>query len=310
MSNKDLYKAVFSQVHTSVRIDWEDFQVINRHMRPARVLAAVAAIAAVLCAMTATAFALNLFGLRDLAFPDRTTLHVPRVDPDTGDISWEERVVDIISMQGYKDTPENLASMEWNDFYWDYVSGRRFSNDPTGLDPKYDQYSVYDQVMADKLDEIVAKYGLKLHRNMSDVPGREAWLELLGPAFLAKGNAGGWGYRYDDGTCAFDGEAALADYGVIDYQFHYARKGYLDTVVLNVGNLSDYTEWDYTTANGVQLMLSIGLNRSFIWADLPEGFVFVNVLTGSAGDDTFSSGPITSAELEALADMFDFTALG
>ena len=35
----------------------------------------------------------------------------------------------------------------------------------------------------------------------------------------------------------------------------------------------------------------------------------MNVLTGKAGDDTFSSGPIGRAELEALADSFQFSAL-
>ena len=111
--------------------------------------------------------------------------------------------------------------------------------------------------MAERFDEIVEKYGLKLHQSMEDVPGREAWLARFGPGFLAEGNVGYYGYAYDDGTCAFDGDLTLDGYGLVDYQFHYARKGYLDTVVLNVGSLEDYQDWEYQTRCGVAVKLSI-----------------------------------------------------
>ena len=310
MKNKDLYKEVFSQVHTSVQINVEDYQIMKKQHFPVRTFVALAAIVALMAAMTATAVALNLFGLRDLAFPDRTAIQIPHVDASTGDISYEDRVVDMISLQGYADTPENQACAEWNDFYWDYVSDKHFSNDPTGLDPKYDVYSVYDQTMAEKLDEIVDKYGLKLHRAIEDVPDREAWLERFGPTFLSDMNIGFFGYAYDDGTCAFDGDADLGpDYSAVSYQFRYSRKGYLDTVSLNVGNLADYQDWDYQTKDGVPVKLSLGPHRSFIWADLEEGFLFINVLNGTEGDETFAAVPIDQKGLESLADQFDFSVL-
>lgn len=309
MKNKELYQATFSQLHTSVKVDLEDYQMAKKHINVTRVLVAAAVAAALLAAMTATALAFNLFGLRDIAFPERTTLHVPVVDYDTGEVHYEDRVVDMISMQGYADTPEAQACMEWEQFYMEYTNTHSFNNDIYDEGGRYSQYSVYDDAMAEKLDEIVVKYDLKLHAELFDVEGRDGWLEFVGPTFLLDNNTGYWGYRYDDGTFAFDGDAQLEGYGLIDYQFRYTRKGYLDTVVLNVGDLKDYAEWDYTTANGVALKLALGPIRGFIWGDLPEGFLFVNVLTGREGDDTFSSGPIDSAELEQLAEMFDFTAL-
>ena len=113
MKNKDLYKEVFSQVHTSVQINVEDYQIMKKQHFPVRTFVALAAIVALMAAMTATAVALNLFGLRDLAFPDRTAIQIPHVDASTGDISYEDRVVDMISLQGYADTPENQACAEW-----------------------------------------------------------------------------------------------------------------------------------------------------------------------------------------------------
>lgn len=310
MSNKELYQSTFSQLHTSVQVNWEDYQSVKKPTKTIRIFLTVAAAAAILGTFTATAMAFNLFGLRDLAFPEQTTLHVPHVDMDTGDISYEDRVVDMISMQGYADTPENQACLEWNQFYYEYTATHTFGNTIYAPNGPYTEYSVFDETMAAKLGEIVAKYDLQLHQNLNDVPGREAWLVLLGPTFLSERNTGYFGYRYDDGTCAFDGDAILTDYDLLEYQFRYSRKGYLDTVSLNVGNLADYMEWDYTAACGTRVKLALGPTRAFIWADLPEGFVFVNILSGTQGDDTFSSGPIGRQEVEELADQFDFTVLG
>lgn len=310
MKNKELYQSTFSQLHTSVQVKPEDYQTVKRHPNVLRMLAAVAAAAVLLAAMTATALAFNLFGLRDLAFPERTTLHIPNVEPDTGDITWEDRVVDMISMQGYADAPEARACMEWQRFYQEYTEAHSFDNSIYDEGGRYSLYGVFDDTMAAKLDEIAEKYGLKLHESMADIEDRDSCLEMIGPTFLVENNTCYWGYRYEDGTAAFDGAAELDGCGLIDYQLRYARRGYFDEVALNVGNLTDYAEWDYTAANGVPLKLALGTNRSFIWADLGEGFLFVNVLTGSQGNDTFSQGAaIDRKGLERLAESFDFTAL-
>lgn len=309
MRYRKLYKETFSQLHTSVTVDLEDYQMAKKHVNVMRLLAVAAAAAALLAAMTATALAFNLFGLRDIAFPDRTTLHVPVVDYETGEVHYEDRVVDMVSMQGYADTPEAQACVEWETFYQEYTADRSFSNDIYDEGGRYWYYPVYDDTMAAKMDEIVEKYSLRLHENEIFIEDRDGWLEAVGPTFIRDNNDAYWGYRYDDGTCTMEGDAQLEGYGLIEYQFHYARKGYLDTGVMNVGDLNNYAEWDYTTANGVALKLALGPIRSFIWADLPEGFLFINILTGRDGDTIFSSGPITNAQVEQLAEMFDFTAL-
>lgn len=310
MKNKDLYKATFSQLHTSVTVNLEDYRTVKKHTHFMHILVAAAAAAALLGAMTATALAFNLFGLRDIAFPEKTTLHVPVVDYDTGEVHYEDRVVDMISLQGYADTPEAQACVEWQRFYLEYTNAHTFGNDIYDEGGRYWCYSVYDDEMAAKFDEIVAKYSLELHQNQTFIEDRDGFLEAVGPTFLADSNIAYWGYRYDDGTTSLEGDAELEGYGTLEYQFHYSRKGYFDEGTLNVSDLANYTEWDYTTANGVALKLALGkLNRSFIWADLPEGFLFINILSGMEGDDTFSSGPIGRNQVEGLAEQFDFTAL-
>lgn len=309
MKSKELYQEVFSQVHTSVRINVEDYQTMKKQHVSVRTFAALAAVVALMAAMTASALAFNLFGLRDLAFPEKSTLHVPVVDEKTGEVAYDDRLVDMISLQGYADTPENQACAEWNQFYWQYTDSHTFGNDIYDEGGRYSMYSVYDDAMAERFDQIVEKYGLKLHQSMEDIPGRSAWLETLGDSFLGENNTGYYGYRYDDGTCVFDGDAVLDGCGTVEYQFHYARKGFFDTVSLNVEDLSNYEGWDYQARNGVDVKLALGPNRSFVWADLEEGFLFVNVLTGTRGDETFSTGAIDKKGLEALADSFDFSVL-
>lgn len=123
------------------------------------------------------------------------------------------------------------------------------------------------------------------------------------------------GYIYENGTFRFDGDAELGagelkGYGPIEYQFSRSVKGTFDDVALNIGDPGGFEEWGYRAADGTSVTLGLGeRNRSLILADLGDSFVLVNVLTGEAGDDTFSCGPIGREELEALADSFCLSAL-
>lgn len=317
-TNKDLYKETFSQLHTSVRVDELIKETtMKTHTIFTRRLLTAAAVAALICALGATAMAFNLFGLRDLAFPERTTLKIPvpvfTQDPEGWEVidhyDEEIREVDMISLQGYADTPEAKACVEWQQFWQEYTDTRSFDNGIYDEGGKYQCYSVFDDTMAAKFDEIVAKYGLSLHQKMTMLEGTGDLRGEVGATFLGEDNTAYWGYRYDDGTLSFEGAAQQADYGALDYQFRYTRKGIFDEVVLNVGNLADYTDWDYETGNGVALKLSLGPTRSFIWAETEGGFLFINVLAGIEGDDIFSPEPIGQAQLEALAEQFDFSLL-
>jgi hypothetical protein len=87
-------------------------------------------------------------------------------------------------------------------------------------------------------------------------------------------------------------------------------KGSFSEVTLNVGNVDEYEEWIYTTACGVDVQLSLGPSRCVMMADLPQSFVAVNLLGGANGDPIFMPDPVTRSDLEAFADMFDFSVLG
>lgn len=305
---KKLYQSTFSQVHSSRSIRWEDYQTMKKTRRPMSRLAVLAAVVCLLAALSTVAVAADLFGLRSLLL-GRQNVTMP-VDPATGDQPVE--TVDVISLSGYVDTAESRALAEWQAFLSGYdVAGAAQAADknPGALEEKYNLYQVYNREMADKLDEIVKKYDLALHTNMA-VLMPEEWSTVAGQFTLA-GNTAYSGYIYEDGTFAYDGDAELPGYGLVDYQFRRSVKGSFNEVILNVGDVSQYQEWVYETGCGQAVTLALGRDKGLIIADLGDSFVTVNVLAGTETDpdDVFSSGPFFQADLEALADSFDFTVL-
>ena len=165
--------------------------------------------------------------------------------------------------------------------------------------------------MADKLEEIAAKHGLKLYTGMiDDLYTNEALCDQVGGNFLGENQAYST-YMYEDGTFKFDGKINLEGYGPLDYQFQRCVHGSLTDVFLNIGNTSDYTEWSYTAKNGIVVTLAIAEHKALIIVDLPDSFVTINVLAGTENpsSDVFSNGPLSAADLERFADSFDFSVL-
>lgn len=310
MNNKDFYQKTFSQVHGSRTVTWEDCENMRKRHSIGKRLFMLAAVIAVAAALSGLAIAVNFLGLRDTLLPEQYGVY--KTGEDGKIIPGEYEYKDFISLSGYNNTPESLALAEWQSFLEGYDQDGSIiasvGNNPTGFEDRYGMYLVYTQDMADQLEEIIAKYDLRLHSWM-EVILPDVWPLAVGD-FMAADNTAWSGYIYEDGTFHFDGEAELHGYGKIDYQFGRAVRGTFNDVTLNVGDLSDFQEWNYQTSCGVTVTLGLGAwNRSLLIADLGDSFVTVNVLTGMEGDDTFSSGGIGRAELEALADLFDFTAL-
>lgn len=314
MTNREFYQETFSQVRGTEEIRWEDYAVRKRR-RSLKWLVTPAASIALLAALSALAVAANFFGLRDVLLPEQGRVYVTDEQGIVVPGAFEYK--DFVSLSGLADAPESRALAEWQAFRDGYDRDgaiiAEIGNSPTGFEEDYGLYSVYTQEMADKLEEIIAKYDLKLHSWMEDVlPG--TWPIAAGD-FCGENVTPYTGYIYENGTFRFDGGAELGagelkGYGTIEYQFSRSVKGTFDEVTLNVGNLSGFEEWDYQTAGGTLVTLGLGeRNRSLILADLGDSFILVNVLTGRQGDDTFSSGPIGREELEALADSFLYSAL-
>lgn len=250
-----------------------------------------AACACLMIVLPGAAWAQNWFGLRKLIVRE----------------SGFDKAM--ISLSGYVDSPETQALIEWKEFLAHCganeknLSDREIFDDILAVESRKDWwwYTVYSREMGEKLDEIVAKYGLKLHTERYDVDWKEC-VDWMGGSFLD------WNQRagvliYEDGSFSFDGDVGLSGCRTtVPFQFSRSVKGTFHEVGLSVGQVEAYTEWQYVTACGEPVLLALGSGKALILADFEECFISVNVLIGSEGG-------MTKEGLQELADLFDFKVL-
>lgn len=318
MKYRERYKEVFSQIYPMKEFDWEEMYVKKRSRNISKQIVCVAAVAAVLTSLCLAAHATNFFGLRDLLLPQQHEITLPKNPTDSTqdgmpvEQDQQTQLVDVISLVGYGDTAEAKATAEWQSFLTSYDDGGalyRIGNNPTGFEEDYGLYLVYTQEMADKLDEITAKYGLNLHSSMLIVSADELCGQVGGKFY--GDHRFGTAYLYEDGTFGFDGEIELEGYGLLDYQFLRAVRGSFTDTQLNIGDIDDYTEWSYITRDGTPVTLALASHKALVIVDLPDCFVTINVLAGTEtpDDGVFSNGALTAAALERFADSFSFSLL-
>lgn len=283
-----------------------------------RVRAALLAAAILAAGLTVASccYVTDFFGLGSVDMgPQEITYPVSNGD---GSFSDSTAAVDIISFQGFQDSPEYQACAEWQDFLAAYDQDgsilAAIGNDPTGIPEEYDAYTCYTWDMARKLDQLCEKYGLTLLGPVeTDLEGPEDLSGRTGVGDIFAGSQGFndmyWGYCYREGTFLVEGGVSLAGPGwfsTLNYQFSRAKKGCLSTVTLNIGNMEDFDQWAYVTENGVPLLLaSNGSSRGLVIADRESSFV-VAVVLGDLGD---SRADLDRQTMESFAEAFDFTAI-
>jgi len=306
MNNRDFYRKTFSQIHSSSTVNWEDITEMNHTKTRVlkRRLVTIAAAAAVVAALSATAMAVNFMGLRDALLPEKQEVNT--FDPETGvAIPGETRQSDAVSLSGYMDSPESKALAEWQSFLNEYDRDKTLlkqaDDNPDPSLAQYQCYTVYTQEMAGKLEEIADKYGLKLHTrciSLADHP------EALGDLkdFADSSLNPSWMYMYEDGFCHFDGDADIEGVGEVMLQFQRAVKGSFNEVFLTVGNAEAYDQWAYRTDSGVELAMALGPDTSVIFADFPDCFATLNIVAGK-------NDGMSPESLQALAGSCDFTKL-
>ena len=263
---------------------------------------------AVVSALGITTFAAINGGLASRTFGKSTWAPEDEtyVDSDGVEYTFPER--EFISLQGYADSPEFQATGEWLEFEDGYdrdfsiVTAFDEEVKRTGVDPfeeKYGAYLIYSQEMADKVDEITAKYNLQLHKNLSDCD-TDIVREKFGNVFSEE--VFGAGYMYDDGTFQLD-----CTYKNIDFQIRRCMRGYFDTVYLNVGNIDNYEQWTYVTKDGYTVYLGIRSDgHAVISIDLEDSFVSMSIMPW---DSDLNQVIHTREELEDLVDQIDFSLL-
>lgn len=262
-----------------------------------RTLLLVAAMC-LLIVFTTVALATNLFGLRDMLVPS----HDPEIKNE-------------MVLSGFIHSKEYMAAAEWKAFVDSYdPDGLLLAQvDPEGpedigLDEKYDHYNVYTQEMADKLDQIAAKYDLRLYNSQTTGNMNMIAEKLIvndDTAFSDSAyNTMVDGWVFDDaGTFSYDGIFdTSAGRLSVNYQFRCSVKGIFDPVFLNIGDVEDYQEQVIVTNSGVQLVAGLSEYKAVMIAEFDACLVSINVMNGTDVGLTFD-------DLKDLANTFDFSVI-
>jgi len=279
-------------------------------------IVSIAAAAAVVATIGISTLAVRWNGVKDLVFKNSgiKTAYTEddfesQEDSENKDVpeSTVEGEADFIALQGYPDSNEYKASVEWNLFCSEYDADgsilAKIGNSSNEFIEKYPMYLVYTQEMADKLEEIINKYELKLHESRTFISSGEELIKEAGTGdFIKNNNIVLGGYVYNDSTFHFDGEAVLKDGTQMGYQFGNYVKGTFSDTYLNIGDANSYREWEYTTKSGVKVSLALSENKALVIADLPDSYVTINLLSGTQKG-------ITDKMLEEFADLFDFSKI-
>ena len=302
MDFKELYRETFAQVRSSAAIDVRAIKSAGRRVRYRKALL-IAAVVCALMALCITAYSKDFLGLQSFILGSDEPQSVSEGTEE--DAHSGEAGYDRISLLGYADSPESRAVAEWLEFVDSYDADgsilASIGNGPTGVDQKYSLYNAYTQEMADKLQEIVDKYGLYLHSRCEVVPYGEL-VQLIGGGFLRGESisSDGDGYIYEDGS--FLMPLVYTDMGMtISSQLIRNVKGSFTDTYLNIGDASEYMTVEYTCGDR-QLLLAKRREKALMITQSDDASITLNVLLKEGQDVEFST-------LEKVAKLIDWEML-
>ena len=280
-----------------------------RKRSPKRIWLIAAIIALILCLVgCAVAYVLSL---------DNMILGTEFIEDRTGVTEPRTR----LSLQGFVGSNSYQAAKEWYDFLQTYDSDNSISQSLSEEDrlipEEYREYNCYTPEMIAKVDEICQKYGLE-KQGVAIVPTDAAdFYEALQIDHLIKADAQAEvelspQYFYKTGTFMLSCETKLTDASglwpyPINYQYYCVMKTDLDDVFLSAVDTQTSDQWEYTTKDGVDLLLVIGETNALLVADLENAFVTMNVLNVQAGDVLSGDQKMSRDVMMAFAETFDFS---
>lgn len=289
----------------------KDERKMRRKMKP-MVIAAIIALMVMLmgCAIVA-------LSLQDMKIGERTNRG--EILDSNGNIVKETIIVrDVISLQGIKDSPSQLAAQEWFEFEESYDPNSTLANDEFNAPEVYDAYFVYTQEMVDKVDEIVKKYGLKLAGAEAAVQEyqNEIFFDSLGFDNLHHEDADVEveylsGYFYECGNFNMDflvtltGDDVHWPYKVLT-GMRFNGKEYLDTVFTSLEDIDRVEQWNYTTASGTDILIIMGDGFARFFCDRDDAFLSSGFGT-TFESDTGEIVSMTKRDVELVADALDFS---
>lgn len=231
----------------------------------------------------------------------------------------------VISLQGVEGSANQLAAKEWYEFEEQYIAEHADEIMNEFKPPReYDAYSVYNQTMMDKIDEIAQKYGLKLAGQGEIIQEWQSDIfhEALGIDSLLVKDApvqivgSGTGIFYACGN--FRMNIAC---NVTDPQFQWDRsvlvsmdyrdKAYLDTITVNIKEGTVTEQWIQTLADGTEVFVflfgddDIG-HHAYIFCDREDAFITVRLYRSFFDGDGIVD-TMGKQDVERFVNMINFS---
>lgn len=263
-----------------------------------RTLLIAAAIAAL---FTVTAYAMGWFGLRE------RTIELPT--PTDSTCAAAEAPRRWLSLNGYTDSSEYAANLDWLAFWHEYTASNTVDDDAdftAGMDEATVNtcrfYGVYDEAMLEELKTIAENYGLALHtRQVSPMNLTDFYLAAGTGEFLPGGEAAG--YVYEDGSFKLEGSVYPNKGSSGKGSFFTLTKTLSGTIVplwYPIEEPEEYSQWEYTNIYGDNVLICFDEGRDDLCILFESDGIFIQL---------GSSSPADPQDCEALADCFVFHEL-
>lgn len=275
-----------------------------------------------------------VLSLKEIKLGDRTvTYDVYDYDPITGEAlgnaRQESQTQQVLTLAGLSGSPASKAAQEWYDFCESFDPDKAIQKSVWGKEPEfpaeYDGYGLYTQEQKDKLDEILAKYDLKLQGKPIEFKTSKLLFRALGmenlltPGSEATMSLGHASY-YENGNLNVHFSIVIPDEEGTDFETTSGRLYYRpkdcfipDTAVLTE---AQWEEWNYTTASGnkVLILRSEGASSAWIFCDMPGCTASVQLdVIRNMYEEKGNGVPVakfdimTKHQLEQVADAIDFS---
>lgn len=257
--------------------------------------------------------------LQDLAVGSKKT-DVPIYDENGLYQGMEIMDQTVLTVSGLAGSPNYEAAQEWFDFMQEFdpqyeilvgLEGKKLQ-----FPEKYDPYHVYDQKMADKIDEITEKFGLQLLGPAREHRSAKALLRYLGiDSVVAPGSGAEAEYQrssyYEGGGLRLDFDLRMAEWPYLcPCTLCLTPKDRFDPALVSLDDTGDWKDWTYTTAAGDQVLIlrSPSAMSAWIFCDRADTAVSLQVeaIHSDYQDHKLVSTAMTDQQLEQAADAINF----
>lgn len=260
-----------------------------------------------------------------------------KLDEDMVDRDWysqEQHTVitetvprQVLTLSGLKGSPSYQAAQEWYDFQQSYDPDHRIINSIWGNVPefpeKYEFYNPYSQEMVDKIEEICAKYGLKLMGKSIYAQTSKDMMEYLGIENVLLSGAPASAHLL--GTAYYEGGYFRSEFDILmdqnesDWPFQsfvgylYSPKDCFNAQLYNLDGY-DWQERNYTTKSGhnVLILRSPSYWESWAFCDVGDATVTLRLETLEQAHTDKNGYPevletsMTDEQLNQILDTINF----